>query len=407
MLSPDQLAIIKQTVPVLQANGELLTRHFYQRLFRENPEVLAFFNPAHQRAGSQQRALAGAILAYAQNIENPAVLGSAVELIAQKHVSLGIQPEHYPVVGANLLGSIREVLGDAATDAVIDAWTSAYGQLADIFIAREAEIYAQQEQQHGWRGFKRFVVARREPASDNIVSLYLQAEDGQALRAHRPGQYLTLRVSLPDGQKVMRNYSISNRPGSEQFRISVKRERALQEGAPHGVCSSFLHERLQEGDVVEISPPCGEFTLQAVSEPGLPLVLIAGGVGITPVLSMLHAALAEQEDRGIVLIQCAVNGATRPFAAELASLQAAHRNLQVHVRFSEPSPADRASGEHDSEGFLDDALLASLVGVNRAEYYLCGPTPMLQHGYKLLRSRGVQEQDIHYEFFGPASALAA
>src|SRR5690606_39796148 len=91
MLSPDQLAIIKQTVPVLQANGELLTRHFYQRLFRENPEVLAFFNPAHQRAGSQQRALAGAILAYAQNIENPAVLGSAVELIAQKHVSLGIQ----------------------------------------------------------------------------------------------------------------------------------------------------------------------------------------------------------------------------------------------------------------------------------------------------------------------------
>jgi len=136
-------------------------------------------------------------------------------------------------------------------------------------------------------------------------------------------------------------------------------------------------------------------------------VLIAGGVGITPVLAMLHAALAEQEDRGIVPIQYAVNGATRPFAAELASLQAVHRNLQVHVRFSERSPADRASGEHDSEGFLDDALLASLVGVNRAEYYLCGPTPMLQHGYKLLRSCGVQEQDIHYEFFGPASALAA
>lgn len=407
MLSVDQLAIIKQTVPVLQASGELLTRHFYQRMFRENPEVLAFFNPAHQRAGSQQRALAGAILAYAQNIENPAVLGAAVELIAQKHVSLGIQAEHYPVVGANLLGSIKEVLGDAATDAVIEAWGAAYGQLADIFIARESEIYAEQERQHGWRGFRRFIVVRREPSSDNIVSLYLQPEDGQALMKHKPGQYLTLRVSLPDGHTVMRNYSISSRPGAKYFRISVKRERSQEEGAPHGVCSSFLHERLQEGDVVELSPPCGDFTLKAVSEPGLPLVLIAGGVGITPILSMLHAALAEHGERDIVFIQCAVNGALRPFAWELASLQAEHRNLKVHVRFSEPSAADRESGEHDSEGFLDDSLLAALVGEHRAEYYLCGPTPMLQHGYRLLKSRGVDEGDIHYEFFGPASELAA
>src|SRR5690606_12968895 len=205
----------------------------------------------------------------------------------------------------------------------------------------------------------------------------------------------------------MRNYSISNRPGSEQFRISVKRERALEEGAPHGVCSSFLHERLKEGDVVEISPPCGEFTLKAVAEPGLPLVLIAGGVGITPILSMLHAALAEQSEREIIFIQCAVNRTLRPFATELASLQAGHRNLKVHVRFSEPSLADRESAEHDSEGFLDDALLESLLGNRRAEYYLCGPTPMLQHGYRLLKSRATAEGDSHYEFFGPASELVA
>ena len=122
MLSESQLAVIKQTVPILQEHGETLTRHFYQRMFRENPEVLAFFNPAHQHAGTQQRALAGAICAYAQHIETPEVLADAVELIAQKHASLQILAEHYPIVGANLLAAIQEVLGEGATDAVIDGF---------------------------------------------------------------------------------------------------------------------------------------------------------------------------------------------------------------------------------------------------------------------------------------------
>ncbi|HAJ42250.1 MAG TPA: NO-inducible flavohemoprotein, partial [Alcanivorax sp.] len=174
MLTADQLAVIKATVPVLQEHGETLTRHFYQRMFEHNPEVRPYFNPAHQRSGSQQRALAGAICAYAQHVDNPAALTDAVELIAQKHVSLGIRPEHYPIVGENLLASIKEVLGDAATDDIIDAWAAAYGALADIFIGREADIYQEQEQRFGWQGFKPFVVTRREPESDNITSFYLR-----------------------------------------------------------------------------------------------------------------------------------------------------------------------------------------------------------------------------------------
>ncbi|MEP4524675.1 MAG: globin domain-containing protein, partial [Alloalcanivorax venustensis] len=194
MLTADQLAVIKATVPVLQEHGETLTRHFYQRMFEHNPEVRPYFNPAHQRSGSQQRALAGAICAYAQHVDNPAALTDAVELIAQKHVSLGIRPEHYPIVGENLLASIKEVLGDAATDDIIDAWAAAYGALADIFIGREADIYQEQEQRFGWQGFKPFVVARREPESDNITSFYLRPADGAALHPHKPGQYITLRV---------------------------------------------------------------------------------------------------------------------------------------------------------------------------------------------------------------------
>ena len=407
MLSADQLDVIKQTVPVLREHGETLTRHFYQRMFRENPEVKVFFNPAHQQAGTQQRALAAAICAYAENIQNPAVLAGAVELIAQKHASLGIRAEHYPVVGNNLLASIREVLGEAATPAIIDAWAAAYGVLADIFIQREAEIYRQQEGFHGWQGFKRFVVTRREPASRNIVSLYLKPEDGQPLQPHQPGQYITLRVTLSSGEAVMRNYSLSNRPGAEQYRISVKRETAPQEGVPHGLCSGYLHEQLKEGDVVELAPPCGEFVLKDKPATPLPLVLIAGGVGITPIISMLYAALEEQPGRDIIFIQCALDGAVRPFADELDTLQRDCDRLKLHVRLSEPSAADRTSGRHHSEGFLDAALLADLLGEQRAEFYVCGPAPMLQHTYRLLKARGVDDADIHYEFFGPAGNLAA
>lgn len=127
MLDEKTILIVKSTAPILAEHGETLTRHFYNRMFAHNPEVAPFFNPAHQAVGKQQRALAGAITAYAANIDNLAVLGSAVELIAQKHASLMIKPEHYPIVGQNLLASIREVLGEGATDDVINAWGAAYG----------------------------------------------------------------------------------------------------------------------------------------------------------------------------------------------------------------------------------------------------------------------------------------
>lgn len=404
MLSESQLAVIKQTVPVLLEHGETLTRHFYQRMFRENPEVLSFFNPAHQHAGTQQRALAGAICAYAQNIENPAVLADAVELIAQKHVSLQILAEHYPIVGANLLAAIQEVLGEGATDAVIDAWGAAYGMLADILIAREAEIYTAQQQTFGWNGFRRFVVARREPASDNIESFYLRPEDGQPLPANQPGQYITVRVAPDGGEPVMRNYSLSGNHDPEMFRISVKKETGNGEAVPQGVVSAFLHDQTGEGDIVELAPPCGEFTLQPAPSDDVPLVFIAGGVGITPLMAMLHGALEQQAGREVIFIQCARNSAERPFVEELNSLNGMHDNLHCHVRLSEASAEDEG---FDSEGFVDRELLDTLVGDRRAQYYFCGPAPMMRAVNQMLLSRGVGAEDIHFEFFGPKEDMAA
>src|SRR5688500_19883722 len=144
MLSEKTIQIVKATAPAVAPHAEAITRRFYALMFAGNPEVKAYFNQAHQHSGGQQRALAGAICAYAANIDNLGALGSAVELIAQKHCSLGIQAEHYPIVGKYLLLAIKDVLGDAATEEVIAAWGEAYGLLAQVLIDRERAIYAEQ-----------------------------------------------------------------------------------------------------------------------------------------------------------------------------------------------------------------------------------------------------------------------
>ncbi len=125
MISQTTIEIVKSTAPILQEHGEVLTQHFYKRMLSRNPEVASFFNTSNQEQGTQQRALAGAVTAFALHIDNLEVLAGAVELIAQKHAALQIKAEHYPIVGENLLASIKEVLGDAVTDNIINAWAEA------------------------------------------------------------------------------------------------------------------------------------------------------------------------------------------------------------------------------------------------------------------------------------------
>lgn len=402
MIKPETIDVIKATVPVLKTHGEALTRLFYQRMFSNNPEVKPFFNQAHQHAGSQQKALAAAVCAYAENIDNPTALADAVELIAQKHASLGIKAEHYPIVGKNLLAAIKELLGDAATDEIIDAWAEAYQLLADIFIEREQQIYDQHQANYGWSGFKEFRVIRREQNSAVITSFYLKPLDKQPLKAHQAGQYITVKVAPDAAQQTMRNYSLSNPPGSDYYRISVKRETAADNQAPNGVVSNFLHDQVNDGDTIWLAPPCGEFTLKSAADK--PLVMMAGGVGITPLLSMLHDHLASRS-QPVTLIQAAVNGEAHAFAEEIAGLDQQHAHFDWHVRYSEPDDDDRAVSRFDSEGLIDAELIASLD--KQADFYLCGPQAMMQHCYGLLSEAGVSPAQIHFEAFGPAPQLAS
>lgn len=392
MLNPEQRAIVKSTVPLLESGGEALTTHFYNILLSEHPEVQPFFNKAHQANGDQPRALANGVLMYARHIDQLDQLGGLVQQIIQKHVSLQIQPEHYPVVGACLLRAIREVLGaEIATDEVLAAWGAAYQQLADILAGAEEKIYADTAAAPGgWRGARAFRVARKVAESAEITSFYLEPQDGGALADFEPGQYIGLRL-LVNGQEIRRNYSLSCAPNGRDYRISVKRE-------PGGVASGYLHEQVHEGNVLEVFPPAGEFILAAGEKP---VVLISGGVGITPTLAMLDAAL--QGHRPVHFIHFARNRSVHAFRAAIDARNAKHAQLQRFYVYDEHE--GEAQAPH-ATGLLSSEQLAEWLPASRdVDAYFLGPKPFMRHVKKQLRELGVPEAQTRYEFFGPASAL--
>lgn len=392
MLSSQHRAIVTATVPILETGAEALTRHFYLTLFEDYPEVIPYFNQANQRDGVQQRALAGAVLAYARNIERLETLGPLVGTIINKHVSLQIEPGHYPKVGASLLKSIRAVLGAGiATDDVIAAWGAAYGQLAGILSGAEQAIYASQaETLGGWNGARRFIVQSKMAESAEITSFVLTPEDGGPVMAHAPGQYIGMLVTV-DGAPARRQYSLSAPSNGSTYRISVKRE-------AHGVVSCYLHDRVQAGDVIELFPPAGAFVL---GEGTRPLVLISGGVGITPTLPMLDAAL--MSGRPVHFIHAARNSEVHAFRRHVDTLAEAHPQLQRFYCYGEQgAPGSLA----DATGYLHTALLAQWMPASRdVDVYFLGPLPFMQAVKRSLHALGIPEQQTHYEFFGPASAL--
>lgn len=406
MLSQQTIDIVKSTAPILQEHGETLTKHFYKRMFSHNPEVAPYFNPANQAEGTQQRALAGAICAYAANIDNLEVLGGAVELIAHKHASLMIKPEHYPIVGENLLASIREVLGDGATDDVINAWAEAYGFLADILTGREKQIYDDNaEKPGGWEGFRNFKVEKKEQESSIITSFYLKPEDGGDVPNYLPGQYITVRMPTPDGSTTMRNYSLSDKPGQDYFRISVKREHGSKADTPKGYVSNELHDEIEVGDMVEIGPPCGEFFLNLNDRHKRPLVLLAAGVGITPILSILRSAIESMPEREIIFIHGCLNEDVQPFKNLIDGMAKNHPQLKIHYRYSDPEKEGAKREDHCSTGFVNAEFVETLLPDRDADYYFCGPKPFMVNIYQDLLKWGIPANQVHFEFFGPREEL--
>jgi nitric oxide dioxygenase len=329
---------------------------------------------------------------YARHIDQLEQLGDLVAKIINKHVALQILPEHYPLVGECLLEAIREVLGaEIATDEVINAWGNAYGQLAGILIGAEKTIYDEKAAAPGgWRGAREFKVVAKVPESTEITSFYFAPADGQPILAFTAGQYIGMRLFV-DGQEIRRNYSLSALAGNNQYRISVKRE-------PGGRASNYLHDQLNVGDSIDLFPPSGEFTLVHNDKP---LVLISGGVGITPTLAMLEAALETQ--RPIHFIHCARNGSVHAFRDWIEALASQHPQLKRFYCYSED---DGVSPAAHAVGMLDQARLEQWLPAERdVDAYFLGPKGFMAAVKRQLKAAGVPEEQVRYEFFGPASAL--
>lgn len=390
MLSPQSKELVKASLPLVGPKVEEITAVFYPLMFSRYPAVKAYFNQAHQAKGTQPRALANAVVAYATHLDKLEDLGEAVSLIVQKHVSLHVLPEHYPIVGECLLAAIKQVLGDEATEAVLAAWGEAYQQLADLLIAAEEQVYQSNEQRKGgWRGERSFILRRKVPESDVISSFYFEAADGEAIGDYLPGQYIAIVLTI-NGQTVRRNYSLSERPGKGYLRISVKREAG-------GLVSNFLHDHLQEGDEVQLTAPAGDFTLNQANRP---LLLLSGGVGITPTLSMLPEAL--EAGREVCFVHAAINSRHHAFKEAVEALQAKHTNLKVYYCYEQPEAGDTP----DWVGRVNKTLLQPLLpAVEDVDVYLLGPKGFMQAAYSALSQLGVPADNIRYEFFGPLEPL--
>jgi nitric oxide dioxygenase len=395
MLTDSQRDIIKATVPLLETGGEALTTHFYKMMLSEYPEVRPLFNQKHQSSGDQPRALANSVLMYARNIDRLEAMGPLASQIVNKHVALQIQPEHYPIVGTCLLRAIREVLGaEIATDAVIDAWAAAYGQLADILIGAERAVYdALAAAPGGWRGARDFRVTQKIAESSEITSFYLEPVDGGAVVDFKPGQYLGLRLVV-NGEEIRRNYSLSAAPNGRSYRISVKRE-------GEGVASNYLHNTIDVGDTLAVFPPAGDFVL--TEKATKPLVLISGGVGITPTLAMAEAAL-DNSDREIVFIHYARNAQVHAFGDVIQAWAQRFPQFRAYIVYEQAN--DNNAYQPAATGRPDISHFTQWLPLNRdVDAYFLGPKPFMGFVKRSLQSLGVPAGQARYEFFGPAQAL--
>ncbi|MFF5184749.1 globin domain-containing protein [Streptomyces sp. NPDC000345] len=395
MLSEQSAATVRATLPAVGAAIGEITERFYADLFTAHPELLRdLFNRGNQAAGTQRQALAGSIAAFATHlVEHPDARPDAMlSRIAHKHASLGIAPEQYEVVYEHLFGAIAAVLGDAVTPEVAAAWTEVYWLMANALIAIERRLYEERGGAGEWRRWK---VVERLPETEDVVTLRLSPLDAGEVREFRAGQYVSVRVGLPDGARQIRQYSLSGAPDSAVRQISVKR--VPGDGtAPDGEVSNHLHAHVHEGDVLELSEPYGDLVLDDARD--TPLLLASAGIGVTPMVAMLAHLAATGHRAPVTVVHADRSPAAHALRADHEAYAAKLPEASVHLWYEREAPEGTATG-------LADLTDVSVPTGTRA--YLCGPLPFMRAVRGQLIEKGVAPADIHYEVFGPDLWLAA
>ncbi|EON66830.1 nitric oxide dioxygenase [Coniosporium apollinis CBS 100218] len=406
-LTPSQAATIKATVPVLSEHGNTITKVFYKNMLTAHPELNDIFNTANQINGHQPRALAGSLFAYADNIDDLGKLSPAVELICNKHASQYVRPEHYKIVGTYLLAAMHEVLGSAHTSEIHDAWAAAYWQLANLMTQREEQLYKAAD---GWTNWRDLRIARIIPESAEITSFYFEPVDGKPLPGFLPGQYISVQMDVPAlRHRQVRQYSLSDAPWPDYYRISVKREKGLDihdpEATGHpGYVSNVLHDAKKVGDVIEVSHAFGDFFLDPEEKTDAPVVLLSAGVGLTCLLSILNTLVARKSERPIVWIHAAKDTKSRAFEKHVTNVVRARDNVRA-VFFTKNVGEEEVQGKHyDFQGRMDldklDKERDLFVANRETRYFLCGPTSFMLDIQAKLESFGVDESRLKLELYG-------
>ena len=232
------------------------------------------------------------------------------------------------------------------------------------------------------------------PESNDVTSFIFAARDGGPLAAFEPGQHLPIELPVAGGNETARRtYSLSSSPSNERYRITVKRE-------PHGLVSRQLHDDVEPGAILDSRRPAGDFMMTCNV---CPLVLVSAGIGVTPMMSMLHTVAADHGDRPVWFVHGARDGDHHPFIDEVNKLVADRPNINVHVAYSRPRREDELGKHYNSKGRVTGTLLAGLVKNVDAHYFLCGPTQFMAEVLAALQRQAVPAEQIHYETFGPSA----
>lgn len=395
MLSTSSRSYIEASVPVLRTHGINITKTFYRNMFSAHPELTQIFNMGNQASGVQQQSLAAALFAYAANIDHVDRLNPVINRIVHKHASVGVCQEHYPIVGRYLIGAIKEVLGEAAEPKLLTAWDEAYWLLANQLIEAETHLYHTSGVQPG--ELRKMKILSRIDEGKEVTAFTLIPSDGAPVGQFLPGQYISVAVDLPIGQRQQRQYSLSDASGLPYWRISVKRV-AKKDSAPAGEVSNWLHGFAKPGDILLVSTPFGDFTPNLRNT--APIGLLSAGVGITPMISVLNTLILSQCNRPILFAHATRHGTTHAHLNDVKKAKSLLPNLVTQTFYETPRKQDHLGTDYDMQGKmqLDSDLITSF---SDGQFYLCGPLPFMQAQWQALVSAGVSPQNIHREVFGP------